>query len=100
MMSRRTTYMSHARSIHTIGILTPHLGGVYNGCVIVQAHQEARRHGVRVIVIQESPGATARSRLAWDLVDGWLVVSNTEGIELLAAAGVPIVTVSSMVAGL
>jgi DNA-binding LacI/PurR family transcriptional regulator/anti-anti-sigma regulatory factor len=92
--------MSYARPTRTIGILTPHLGGVYNGSVIAQAHQEARRHGVRLIVVQESPGSVARSRLAWDLVDGWIVVSNTEGVELLAAAGVPIVTVSSMVPGL
>jgi diguanylate cyclase (GGDEF)-like protein len=83
----------------TIGLMTPHLGGVFNGSIIANTYQHLRRRGVRLIVVQESPEAVGRLRLAQELVHGWLVLSNVAGVAQLAATGVPVVTISSLVPG-
>ncbi len=92
--------MKHIQPRPTIGLLIPHLGGVYNGNVIMAAYQTARRHGARLLVIQDSPRVVAETRLACDHVDGWIAALNVDGVELLAAAGTPVVTLSNSVPGM
>ncbi|HEU4322011.1 MAG TPA: GGDEF domain-containing protein [Roseiflexaceae bacterium] len=92
--------MKHIHPRPTIGLLIPHLGGVYNGTVIMAAYQTARQHGARLLVIQDSPRVVAETRLACDHVDGWIAALNVDGVELLAAAGTPVVTLSNSVPGM
>jgi diguanylate cyclase (GGDEF)-like protein/PAS domain S-box-containing protein len=83
-----------------IALITPHLGGVFNGTIIASAYRQARQHGARLIVLQELPEAVHRLRLAYDLVEGWLVLSKLNGVEQIAMTGVPVVTISGIAAGL
>jgi DNA-binding LacI/PurR family transcriptional regulator/anti-anti-sigma regulatory factor len=92
--------MRRNKPIGTIGYLSPYLGGVYFGGILAGVSQAARQRGLRLLVVQGIPQEVYRSRLAWDLIDGWIVVVETEGIELLAQTGVPVVTVSKHIAGL
>ncbi|HEU5089197.1 MAG TPA: hypothetical protein VFT99_17190, partial [Roseiflexaceae bacterium] len=89
--------MSNAPLPPTIGLATPHLSGVYCGAIIVAAQREAQRQGVRLIVIQGSPYDIVQSRLACDVVQGWIAVLDTNGVALMAESGVPVVTISSLV---
>ncbi|GAB4214538.1 MAG: hypothetical protein OHK0022_53210 [Roseiflexaceae bacterium] len=84
---------------HTIGLLTPYLGGVYHGGVIMGAYQAAQQHGARLLVIQDSPKRIAELRLAWEHVDGWIAVRDVEGVEQLRAAGAAVVTLNNEVPG-
>lgn len=79
----------------TIGVLTPFLDGFYFTSVLRGIHQEAQQRGHRVLVVRGTPAYVQAPSLARDQVDGWIVVLATDGIELLAQARVPLVTVSS-----
>jgi DNA-binding LacI/PurR family transcriptional regulator/anti-anti-sigma regulatory factor len=92
--------MRRNKPIGTIGYLSPYLGGVYFGGILAGVSQAARQHGLRLFAVQGTPQEVYRSRLAWDLIDGWIVVVETEGIELIARAGVPVVAVSKHISGL
>jgi DNA-binding LacI/PurR family transcriptional regulator/anti-anti-sigma regulatory factor len=76
-----------------IGVLAPQLSGDYFGTLLTGIHAVTRRHTPRLIAIQGSPEELARSRLAVDQVDGWIVINNADGIEHLAGSGVPLVTI-------
>ena len=54
----------------------------------------------RLIAIQGSPQNIFRAQLAIAQVDGWIVINNAEGIELIASSGVPIVTIGAQALGL
>ncbi|HEU4322336.1 MAG TPA: EAL domain-containing protein [Roseiflexaceae bacterium] len=84
----------------TIGLITPYIGGVFSSQIIGGVYRRLRQHDVQLIVVQESPKTVSQLRLSHDLVDGWLVVSNTDGAEQIAAEGVPVVAISSIVPGL
>lgn len=92
--------MSPLPQPHAIGLLTPHLGGVFLGPVIAGAVREARRQGARLILAQDTPQNAYRSQLARDQVEGWIVVLDAEGAGLLASAGLPVVTLSCRAQGL
>ncbi|WP_437535224.1 substrate-binding domain-containing protein [Sorangium sp. So ce726] len=79
----------------TIGVLTPFLDGFYFTSVLRGIHQAAQQRGHRVLVVRGTPAYVQAPSLARDQVDGWIVVLATDGIELLAQARVPLVTVSS-----
>jgi signal transduction histidine kinase/DNA-binding LacI/PurR family transcriptional regulator/CheY-like chemotaxis protein len=90
----------------TIGVLSPLLGGFYFGSLLNGVHAIARRHGARVIAIQaldawvphsEHAAPTAEYPMAWDHVDGWVVIlqaANMRTVRHIKAAGKPIVTLS------
>jgi diguanylate cyclase (GGDEF)-like protein/PAS domain S-box-containing protein len=92
--------MSPTQPLHTLGLLVPYLGGIYYSTIITSAYETARRHSARLVVIKESPRRVALSRLGWDHVDGWIVVRDTDGVELMTEAGAVVVTLSTRVAGL
>ena len=87
--------MADSQATRTIAFLSPYVSGIYYGNVLAGAIQAAQRHGVRLIVFQESAARLDRSRLAWDQIDGWIVVLGTTGIELIAQSGAPVVTIST-----
>ncbi|WP_437638754.1 substrate-binding domain-containing protein [Sorangium sp. So ce854] len=79
----------------TIGVLTPFLDGFYFNAVVRGIHEAVQRRGHRLVVVRATPELVEAPSLARDLVDGWIVVLSTDGIERLARAGVPLVTVST-----
>ncbi|WP_437290225.1 substrate-binding domain-containing protein [Sorangium sp. So ce406] len=79
----------------TIGVLTPFLDGFYFNAVLRGVHEAAQQRGHRVVVIRATPEDVQAPSLAGDQVDGWIVVLSTEGVERLARARVPLVTVST-----
>jgi DNA-binding LacI/PurR family transcriptional regulator/anti-anti-sigma regulatory factor len=91
--------MSHTKPLRTIGVLSPYLGGVFTGSVLIGATRAARRHGVRLITAQESPRGIYQSRLAWDMVDGWIALLDADGLELLVQTGRPVATISCVAPG-
>src|SRR5262245_10382196 len=97
---KETTFMSHPRPTKTIGFIAPYLGGVYFGAVLAGAQAAARRQGIRLIIMQAPPQEVYRLRLALDIVDGWISVIDTCGIEQFTQAGVPVVTISAASPGL
>ncbi|WP_437736512.1 substrate-binding domain-containing protein [Sorangium sp. So ce1335] len=79
----------------TIGVLTPFLDGFYFNAVVRGIHEAVQQRGHRLVVVRATPELVEAPSLARDLVDGWIVVLSTDGIERLARAGVPLVTVST-----
>ena len=93
---------------NTIGFLTPFLGGFYFNGLLAGVKQVADEQGLRVFALRTSAidlvdrsGArseTLENDLAWDLVDGWVVVlaplSPTRQ-RVMAASGVPRVSISA-----
>src|SRR5215216_4980147 len=87
--------MADPNTARTIGFLSPYVSGIYYGNVLTGAKQAAQQHGVRLLVLQDSAARLADSRLAWDQIDGWVAVLDTTGVERIAQAGVPVVTIST-----
>lgn len=83
-----------------IGIIAPQLSGDYFGTLFRGIHAVTRRHDPRLIAIQGSPQNIFRGQLAIAQVDGWIIVNNAEGIELIASSGVPVVTIGAQALGL
>jgi DNA-binding LacI/PurR family transcriptional regulator len=99
-MFKRTLSMSRKQHPRTIGLITPYLGGEFSSTVIAGAYRQVRRHGARLIVVQESPEVVHCLRLAQNLVQGWLIISQVAGAEQIAATGVPVVTICGKAPGL
>ena len=88
----------------TIGVLSSLVGGFYAGEVVAGIDAVATRHGARVLAVQVAePWAYGRMEpaayvpVAWAHFDGLIVIANTlteEGLQLVAAGGKPLVTVS------
>jgi DNA-binding LacI/PurR family transcriptional regulator/anti-anti-sigma regulatory factor len=83
-----------------IGVLSPQLSGDYFGTLFTGIHAVTRRHAPRLIAIQGTPRDIFPSRLAWDQVDGWIVINNADGLAQVAPPGVPLVTIGAQVSGL
>jgi len=81
--------MADPKAIRTVAFLSPYVSGIYFGKVLTGAIQAAQRHGVRLMVFQETAARLDRSRLAWDQIDGWIAVLDTTGVELIAQSGEP-----------
>jgi DNA-binding LacI/PurR family transcriptional regulator/anti-anti-sigma regulatory factor len=92
--------MTHSKPTGTIGFVAPFVSGIYYGSVLAGASQAARRHGLRLLVFQESLAELSRTRLAHNQIDGWIVVLNAEGVEQFVQSGAPVVTVSTPVPNL
>src|SRR4051794_2421916 len=90
---RRSQLMADSKATRTLGFVAPFVSGIYFGNVLTGAIQSAQKHGVRLVIFQESAARLDRSRIAWDQVDGWIVVLDTAGVELIAQSGAPMVTI-------
>lgn len=97
-----------------IGVLTPLVSGPYFGALLAGINEAARAAGHRTVVVvrtldSDAAGdgppdpSAAMTRLAWERVDGVVVVTDAAPAEHLAAlrdSGVPVVLVSHEVPGL
>jgi DNA-binding LacI/PurR family transcriptional regulator/anti-anti-sigma regulatory factor len=82
-----------------IGVLAPQLSGDYFGILFTGIYAVTRRHDPRLIAIQGTPREIFSSRLAWDQVDGWIIINNADGLDQTAPPGVPLVTLGVQVPG-
>jgi diguanylate cyclase (GGDEF)-like protein len=96
----------------TIGVLSPYVGGNYYGEVLGGIVAAAAQVDGRVVAVQTLEAGSFhaysvgtpdfRHRVAWDVVDGFVVVANAvdpDYLEALRAAGKPVVMVSYEVEG-
>lgn len=83
--------MSHRRAI---GLITTFISGRFFEQLMIGVQSVARQHQVDVLVIHSTPEHVALTQIARQSVDGWLVLTYTKGLDLLAQQGKPIVTIS------
>lgn len=85
---------------YTVGVFSPALGGDFWAMAVAGVQDVINREGGRVIAVSGPPETLGASVVANNLVDGWVVIYNTDGIEHLSSTGKPIVLVNASVAGL
>src|SRR5262249_20775980 len=90
--------MSYGRK--PIGILAQQLSGDYFGILFTGIQAVTRRHDPRLIAIQGTPREIFSSRLAWDQVDGWIIINDADGLDQTAPPSVPLVTLGVQVPGM
>lgn len=83
--------MSHRRAI---GLITRFISGRFFEQVMDGVQAVAWQHQVDVLVVHSSPEHVALTQIGQQRVDGWLVLTYMQGLELLAQQGKPIVTIS------
>ncbi|WP_437677738.1 substrate-binding domain-containing protein [Sorangium sp. So ce131] len=79
----------------TIGVVAPFLAGAFWGPVVNGIHASAQLRGVRTLVLRGTPAEVQAPSLAREQVDGWIVIIEMDGLEELARAGVPFITVGA-----
>jgi DNA-binding LacI/PurR family transcriptional regulator len=84
---------------HTIGVISPRIGGLFWGDVLTSIREVAHQRGFRVIGIHGTPREIHAPSFAWDQVAGWIVMINADGIEPLAQSGTPLVTLDVRASG-
>ena len=84
--------MSHRRAI---GLTTRFISGRFFEQVMAGVQAVAWEHQVDVLVVHGTPEHVALTQLGQQRVDGWLILTYTQGLELLAQQGKPIVTISN-----
>lgn len=83
--------MAHRRAI---GLITSFIAGRFFEQVINGLQSVAWQNQVDVLVIHGTPEQAALTQVGQQRVDGWLVLTYMQGLELLAQQGKPIVTIS------
>ncbi len=83
--------MSHRRAI---GLITAFISGRFFEQVVSGVQRVAKESQTDVLVVQGTPEQVALTDLARQRVDGWLVLTYPQGLELLAQQGKPVVTIS------
>jgi len=86
--------MSHRRAI---GLITTFISGRFFEQLMIGVQAVAKQHQVDVLVFHTTPEQVALTQIAGQSVDGWLVLTYTQGLDLLAEQGKPIVTISCRV---
>lgn len=82
-----------------LGVVMPTMVGTFYRTVLDGIMQAARERELHVLVMQATAAQLAASRLAWQCVDGWIAVFEHDGVAEVQQYGLPVVTVSSIVAG-
>ncbi|WP_437927320.1 substrate-binding domain-containing protein [Sorangium sp. So ce291] len=82
----------------TLGIITPFVDGSFWNPVLTGIHESAQQRGYRTMVLRGTPFELRAPSLARGQVDGWIVLIEVHGIEALARAGVPFITVGTRAA--
>jgi len=83
--------MSHRRAI---GLVTSFISGRFFEQLMSGLQTVAQEYQVDVLVIHGTPEHVALTQIGQQRVDGWLVLTYLQGLELLAQQGKPIVTIS------
>ncbi|WP_437484470.1 substrate-binding domain-containing protein [Sorangium sp. So ce1014] len=84
-----------AASPRTIGVVAPFLSGAFWGPVMIGIHASAQQRGFRTLVLRGTPSEVQAPSLAREQVDGWIVIIEYGGLEALARAGVPFITLGA-----
>jgi DNA-binding LacI/PurR family transcriptional regulator len=80
---------------HAIGLVTSYIRGRFFELVLAGIEAVARERKVDLVVFNGTPEDIALTQIGQHCVDGWLVLTYTQGIELLAQQGQPIITISA-----
>jgi DNA-binding LacI/PurR family transcriptional regulator/anti-anti-sigma regulatory factor len=80
-------------SKNCIGVYTSYLGGHFFGKILEAIREFLQPLGIGLVVIQ-GRSYDFPSQLAWDQVDGWIVVQKQPGLPTLTRHGRPMVTIS------
>ena len=92
----------------TVGVLLPYVGGCYYTPLLAGVQRGARRRGARVVAFQTAgmefcwPAEVDTDPLGWNRIDAWIGISDAEATgyyQRIAAAGKPLVTVSTRLPG-
>ncbi len=88
--------MSHRRAF---GLITTFISGRFFEQIMSGVQQVAWQNQVDILVIHGTPEHVALTQVGQQRVDGWLVLTYTKGLDLLAQQGKPMVTISCRVPG-
>jgi len=83
----------------TIGLITTFISGRFFEQIMSGVQEVAWHNQVDVLVIHGTPEHIALTGVAQQCVDGWIVLTYTQGMDLLAQQNKPIVTISCRVPG-
>jgi signal transduction histidine kinase/DNA-binding LacI/PurR family transcriptional regulator/ActR/RegA family two-component response regulator len=78
----------------------PALGGYYFGGIFAGVQRTAYLRGYQVLAFKGRPYDLVMAPFARDLVQGWVLIHDSEGLEQLARQRLPFVTVATHVPGL
>ncbi|KYF67608.1 LacI family transcriptional regulator, partial [Sorangium cellulosum] len=93
--ARRAEVQGGAARRRTVGVIAPFLSGAFWGPVLIGIHESARQRGLRTLVLRGTPPEVQAPSLAREQVDGWIVIIEFEGLEELARAGIPLLTLGA-----
>ncbi|WP_437906016.1 substrate-binding domain-containing protein [Sorangium sp. So ce327] len=93
--ARRSEGAHPAARPPTLGVVAPFLSGAFWGPILLGIHESAQRRGIRTLVLRGTPSELLVPSLAREQVDGWLVIIEFGGLEALADAGVPFITLGA-----
>src|SRR5438128_1154999 len=79
---------------YAIGLITTYISGRFFEQLMSGIQSIARQHETDVLVIHGTPEHVALTQIGRDNVDGWLILTYMQGLDLLAQQGKPIVTIS------
>lgn len=82
-----------------IGLIAIYTWGPFFEDILLGIQSVTQRHGIDIIAIQGTVAQVAQRQLARDRVDGWLVLSYAQGLDLLVAQGKPLVTIGTRAPG-
>lgn len=88
--------MSHRRAF---GLITTFISGRFFEQIMSGVQQVAWENQVDILVIHGTPEHVALTQVGEQRVDGWLVLTYTLGLDLLAQQGKPLVTISCRIPG-
>jgi LacI family transcriptional regulator len=88
--------MSHRRAI---GLITTFISGRFFEQIMSGIQEVAWQNQVDILVVHGTPEHVALTQIGQQRVDGWLVLTYTQGLDQLAQQGKPIVTISCRVPG-
>src|SRR4051812_38472536 len=83
-----------------IGVVMYALGGYYFGGIFAGVQRAAYARGYQVLAFKGRPYDLVAAPFARDIVQGWVLVHESDGLDQLARQGVPFVTVATQVPGL
>ncbi len=82
-----------------IGLITRFISGRFFEQLLSGIQAVAWQHQVDLLVVHGTPEQVALTQIGQQRVDGWLVQTYLQGLDLLAQQGKPIVTISGCVPG-
>jgi len=88
--------MSHRRAI---GLITTFISGRFFEQIMSGVQEVAWSNQVDILVIHGTPEQVALTGVGQQRVDGWLVLTYLQGLDLLAQQGKPMVTISCRMPG-